>query len=58
MDWLEDNQEADKEDFEAKQKEVEKLVNPIMSKVYESGAGQDDTYETAEDDEDDEHDEL
>nr|AAW63769.1 PPAT5 [Hyaloperonospora parasitica] len=58
MDWLEDNQEVDKEDYEAKQKEVEKVVNPIMSKVYESGAAQEDTYETGEDDEDDEHDEL
>ncbi|KAF4031617.1 Hsp70 protein [Phytophthora infestans] len=55
MDWLEDNQEADKEDFEAKQKEVEKLVNPIMSKVYQGGAAPE---EDDEDDEDDEHDEL
>ncbi|KAI9989718.1 hypothetical protein PInf_020004 [Phytophthora infestans] len=55
MDWLEDNQEADKEDFEAKQKEVEKLVNPIMSKVYQGGAAPE---EDDEDDDDDEHDEL
>ncbi|GMF54131.1 unnamed protein product [Phytophthora fragariaefolia] len=57
MDWLEDNQEADKEDFEAKQKEVEKLVNPIMSKVYQGGAAPEgDDYDDEE--EDDEHDEL
>nr|CAA53369.1 glucose regulated protein /BiP [Phytophthora cinnamomi] len=57
MDWLEDNQEADKEDFEAKQKEVEKLVNPIMSKVYQGGAaGGDEDYDDEE--EDDDHDEL
>ncbi|KAF4040046.1 Hsp70 protein [Phytophthora infestans] len=53
MDWLEDNQEADKEDFEAKQKEVEKLVNPIMSKVYQGGAAPEE-----DDEDDDEHDEL
>ncbi|ETI52681.1 luminal-binding protein [Phytophthora nicotianae CJ01A1] len=56
MDWLEDNQEADKEDFEAKQKEVEKLVNPIMSKVYQGGAAPED--EDYDDEEEDEHDEL
>lgn len=55
MDWLEDNQEADKEDYEAKQKEVEKLVNPIMSKVYQSGGG---PGNDDDDDDDDEHDEL
>ncbi|TDH65340.1 hypothetical protein CCR75_006282 [Bremia lactucae] len=55
MDWLEDNQEVDKEDYEAKQKEVEKLVNPIMSKVYQSGGAP----ETQDDEEDeDERDEL
>ncbi|KAG1710820.1 Luminal-binding protein 3 [Phytophthora capsici] len=58
MDWLEDNQEADKEDFEAKQKEVEKLVNPIMSKVYQGGAGPEGEDDYDDDDEDDEHDEL
>merc|ERR1712216_311376 len=30
LEWLDDNQEAEKEDFEAKQKEVEKIVNPII----------------------------
>ncbi|KAF0697407.1 Aste57867_11887 [Aphanomyces stellatus] len=56
MDWLDENQEADKDDFDAKQKAVEKVANPIMSKVYQStggaGAGGDD------DDDDDDHDEL
>merc|ERR1712178_584984 len=33
-DWLDDNQNADKEDFEAKQKEFEEKVKPIMSKFY------------------------
>merc|ERR1719174_1242507 len=57
LEWLEDNQEAEKEEFEAKQKEVEAAVNPIMSKVYQGaggapgGAGGDDEEEE-EDDED------
>merc|ERR1712086_1183566 len=37
LEWLEDNQEAEKEDYEEKQKEVEAIVNPIMSKVYQAG---------------------
>ncbi|KAF1334955.1 Luminal-binding protein, partial [Globisporangium splendens] len=55
MDWLEDNQEADKEDFEGKQKEVEKVVNPIMAKVYQSGGG---APEGDDEDDEDDHDEL
>merc|ERR1712195_66952 len=54
LEWLEDNQEAEKEDYEEKQKEVEAIVNPIMSKVYQAsgeGGGGDDDY----DDYDDEH---
>ncbi|KAG7393838.1 Luminal-binding protein 5 [Phytophthora pseudosyringae] len=58
MDWLEDNQESDKEDFEAKQKEVEKLVNPIMSKVYQGGAAPEGEEDYEEDDDEDDHDEL
>ncbi|RLN98059.1 hypothetical protein BBJ28_00010264, partial [Nothophytophthora sp. Chile5] len=58
MDWLDDNQEADKEDFEAKQKEVEKLVNPIMSKLYQSGGGSPDDEEDYDDEDEDDHDEL
>jgi endoplasmic reticulum chaperone BiP len=39
LDWLEGNQSADAEDFKAKQKEVEKEVNPIISKVYQAAGG-------------------
>ena len=38
LEWLEDNREAEKEDFEEKQKRVEAIVNPIMSRVYSAGA--------------------
>ena len=38
-DWLKDNGEADKEDYEAKQKEVEKISNPIMASLYQGCGG-------------------
>ncbi|KAG0283275.1 70-kilodalton heat shock protein [Linnemannia gamsii] len=36
--WLDGNQEAEKEEFESKQKHLEEISNPIMMKVY-GGAG-------------------
>ncbi|KAM6460257.1 heat shock-related 70 kDa protein 2 [Liasis olivaceus] len=36
--WLDRNQMAEKEEFEHKQKELEKLCNPIIAKLYQ-GAG-------------------
>jgi L1 cell adhesion molecule like protein len=36
--WLDRNQEAEKEEYEDKQKELEKIANPIMTKMY-GGAG-------------------
>jgi heat shock protein 5 len=37
LDWLEENPEAETEEYKAKQKEVEHVANPIMKKVYGSG---------------------
>merc|ERR1711998_383322 len=37
LDWLEENPEAEAEEFEEKQKEVEQIANPIMKKVYSQG---------------------
>jgi len=37
--WIDENQNADKDEFDEKQKEVEKTVNPIMSKLYAGGEG-------------------
>merc|ERR1712146_543412 len=34
LEWLDDNQEAEKEEFEEKKKEVEGIANPIIQKVY------------------------
>merc|ERR1711871_1130501 len=57
LEWLDDNQEADAEEFEEKQKELESIANPIMSKVYqEGGAGGD--FGGDDDDEDWDDDEL
>merc|ERR1712124_145734 len=50
LEWLDDNQEAEKEEFEAKQKaekeefeakqkELEQIANPIIQKVHQAGAG-------------------
>ncbi|KAK9534493.1 heat shock 70 kDa protein 1 [Anarhichas minor] len=35
--WLENNQLADKEEYQHRQEELEKVCNPIMSKLYQGG---------------------
>ncbi|XP_042360458.1 heat shock 70 kDa protein 1-like [Plectropomus leopardus] len=35
--WLESNQLADKDEYQHKQKELEKVCNPIISKLYQGG---------------------
>ena len=37
--WLDANQDNEKEEYEAKQKELEGICNPIMQKMYAGGAG-------------------
>ena len=56
LDWLDDNQNAEKEEYEEKLKEIEAICNPIVSKVYQQGEdmSSDDTHE----DDFDDHDEL
>jgi endoplasmic reticulum chaperone BiP len=39
LDWLEENPEADADEYSAKQKEVEQVSNPIMKKVYQGAGG-------------------
>ena len=39
LDWLEENPEADGDEYTDKQKEVEKVANPIMRKVYGGSGG-------------------
>merc|ERR1711920_61382 len=57
--WLGDNQEAEKEDFEEKLKEVQDACSPIISKVYrESGGAPGGGGDFGGDDDLDGHDEL
>ncbi|WP_192573132.1 Hsp70 family protein, partial [Candidatus Hodgkinia cicadicola] len=37
--WLDSNQLAEKEEFEHKQKELESVCSPIMTKMYSQGGG-------------------
>lgn len=40
LEWMDDNQDAEKEDYESQLKQLEETCNPIVSKVYaESGGG-------------------
>lgn len=56
LEWLDENQDAEKEDYEEKLKEIQGELNPIMSKIYEqSGMGGE---EGGEEEDFDDHDEL
>ena len=39
INWLDKNQTAEKEEFEHQQKELEKVYNPIITKLYQSAGG-------------------
>merc|ERR1719195_1727732 len=39
IDWLESNQEAEKSEYDSKQKELESICNPIITKLYQAGGG-------------------
>lgn len=39
MSWLDANQEASKEEYDAKQKEIESITSPIISKLYADAGG-------------------
>ena len=39
LDWMDENPEADKEDYDEKQKEVEQVAKPIMRNFYAGGGG-------------------
>ena len=39
LDWLDKNQMAEKDESEARQEELEGVVNPIMMKVYQAAGG-------------------
>merc|ERR1719487_2514007 len=56
--WLDDNQEAEKEDFDEKLKEVQDACSPIISKVYQESGGAPGGGDFGGDDDLDGHDEL
>jgi len=59
LDWLDENQEAELEEYQEKQKEVEAVVNPIMQNLYQSQGPEDGAGGGEDEDEfDDDHDEL
>ncbi len=39
LEWLEDNADADTEEYNKKQKEVETIVNPILKELYQAAGG-------------------
>ncbi|ESQ35968.1 hypothetical protein EUTSA_v10009566mg [Eutrema salsugineum] len=52
LEWLEENVNADKDDYEQKLKETESVCNPVIKSVYEKTSGE------SEEDGEDGHDEL
>merc|ERR1711966_491935 len=58
LDWLDDNQNAEKEEYEEKLKEIEGICNPIVSKVYQQGGGDGDEDSGDDDADEEDHDEL
>ena len=39
LEWMDDNQSAEKEDYDEKLKEVEAVCNPIITAVYQRSGG-------------------
>ncbi|RVW14856.1 Luminal-binding protein 5 [Vitis vinifera] len=57
LEWLDDNQSAEKEDYDEKLKEVEAVCNPIITAVYQRSGGAPGAGSDGGED-DDSHDEL
>jgi endoplasmic reticulum chaperone BiP len=39
LEWMDENQDAEQEDYEEKLKEVQDACNPIVSAAYQAGGG-------------------
>jgi heat shock protein 5 len=50
IEWLDSNPDAETEELQAKKKEVEEIVNPIISKLYQQGGAPPPTGEEPADD--------
>jgi len=51
LEWLDENQEADKEEYDEQLKQLEQVCNPIVAKAYGSTASDSDEDEVSEHDE-------
>ncbi|KAI3987953.1 hypothetical protein MKX01_021067 [Papaver californicum] len=58
LEWLDENQSAEKEDFDEKLKEVEAVCNPIITAVYQRSGGPSGGAASEDGEDDDSHDEL
>merc|ERR1712173_40638 len=62
LDWLQSNDDAEKEDFDEKKAELEEIVNPILQEFYQQYGGMGGAGGEGDDDWDDDdladHDEL
>ena len=53
LEWLDDNQDAEEDDYREKQKDVEDICSPIVGAAYQAGGGP-----AGDDDDLEDHDEL
>ncbi|CAG9460862.1 unnamed protein product [Pedinophyceae sp. YPF-701] len=58
LEWLDDNQDADTDEYKDKLKELEDACNPILQKAYAAAGGPDGGAGGDDDDDLDDHDEL
>jgi heat shock protein 5 len=58
IEWLDDNPDAEKEDYEEKLKEIEAICNPIVSEIYQQAGMGGDDEDDFDDFDDFDHDEL
>merc|ERR1712166_867461 len=59
IEWLEENQDADAEEYKEQKKEVEETVQPIISQLYQGGEGEGGgPMDDEDEDDEDDHDEL
>merc|ERR1712195_343721 len=51
LEWLDENQEAEKEEYEDKQKEIETVANPIIQNAYQESSPEEEEEDEEDEDE-------
>eukprot|EP00355_Strombidium_rassoulzadegani_P008237 CAMPEP_0168616904 /NCGR_PEP_ID=MMETSP0449_2-20121227/5269_1 /TAXON_ID=1082188 /ORGANISM="Strombidium rassoulzadegani, Strain ras09" /LENGTH=161 /DNA_ID=CAMNT_0008657707 /DNA_START=38 /DNA_END=524 /DNA_ORIENTATION=+ len=51
LDWMDENQEAEAEEYKEKLKELEDICNPIISQAYQGAGGEDEDEDLGDHDE-------